>query len=120
MTKLTLGSQGEAAVAEDLQRKGYTILARNYRRPCGEIDIIACTKQMLIFVEVKTRTTNYFDPAELITPTKQKRILRTAEYFLMQNNYATMACRFDSALISWQRATPTITYLQDAFSSDLA
>jgi len=115
MTELTLGARGEAAVADDLQRKGYTILACNYRRPCGEIDIIARDKQTLVFVEVKTRTKNYFDAAELVTPSKQRRVIRTAHCFIMHHNYATMACRFDIALISWQSTLPKITYLEDAF-----
>jgi putative endonuclease len=119
MSHLTLGAQGEAAVADYVQRKGYTILACNYKRPCGEIDIIARSRSMLIFIEVKTRTKNYFDAAELITPAKQKRILMTASSYLLAHNYATMACRFDVALISWQNTLPSITYLQDAFSGDI-
>jgi putative endonuclease len=116
MTHLTLGAQGEAAVADYVQRKGYTILACNYKRPCGEIDIIARSHSMLIFVEVKTRTKNYFDAAELITPAKQKRILMTAHSYLLEYNYATMSCRFDVALIAWHDTLPVITYLQDAFN----
>jgi putative endonuclease len=119
MKHLMLGARGEAVVADDLRRKGYTILACNYKRPCGEIDIIARDRSMLIFIEVKTRTKNYFDAAELITPAKQKRIIMTASSYLLANNYATMACRFDVALISWQNTSPNITYLQDAFSGDI-
>ena len=118
MTHLILGARGEAAVADYVQHKGFTILTCNYKRPCGEIDIIARNRDLLIFVEVKTRTKNYFDAAELITPAKQKRIVMTASSYLLEYNYATMSCRFDVALISWQNESPTITYLQDAFSGD--
>lgn len=119
MTHLILGARGEAAVADDLRHRGYTILACNYKRPCGEIDIIARNQSMIIFIEVKTRTKNYFDAAELITPAKQKRIVMTASSYLLAHNYATMACRFDVALISWHSTSPSITYLHDAFSGDI-
>jgi len=119
MTTSTLGARGEAAIAAYVQRKGYTILACNYKRPYGEIDIIARERNLLIFIEVKTRTKNYFDASELITPAKQKRILKTASSYLIEHNYATLACRFDVALISLQSESPTITYLHDAFSGDI-
>ena len=112
-----IGSAGEELVAQDLRRKGYTVLTLNYTKPYGEIDVIARRDDMLIFVEVKTRTKNYFDPAELVTPAKQKRILTAASSYIFENNYDTMACRFDIALISWHATTPTITYLHDAFGS---
>jgi len=119
MTHLILGARGEAIVADYLQRKGYTLLSCNYKRPCGEIDIIARNKELLVFVEVKTRSKSYFDAAELITPVKQKRIIKTASSYLLEYNYATMSCRFDVALISWQRESPNLTYIQDAFNGDL-
>lgn len=118
MTTSSLGTRGEAAVANYVRRKGYTLLTCNYKRPCGEIDVIARDKSTLIFIEVKTRTKNYFDAAELITPAKQKRIIMTANSYLLEYNHATMACRFDVALVSWQNTSPIITYLQDAFSGD--
>lgn len=111
----TLGTRGETAVVHFLQRKGLTILARNYKRPCGEIDIIARDHHCIVFVEVKTRTKNYFDAAELITPAKQKRIIMTASSYLLEHSYATLTCRFDVALISLHGASPAITYLTDAF-----
>lgn len=117
MKHLTLGSAGEAHVAEDMRRNGYTILTLNYKKPYGELDIVARHDNTLVFVEVKTRATHYFDPAELITPAKQKRLLATAESYVLEQKYDTMACRFDIALISWHATKPVITYLHDAFGT---
>ena len=75
----TLGNQGEKLVADELQKQGFTILARNYRKQFGEIDLIASKKNLLIFVEVKLRSSSTIDLAELIVPVKQRRISAAAK-----------------------------------------
>ena len=85
MNKRGFGSQGEALARDYLQRKGARILEMNYRRPTGEIDIIARQKRTLLFVEVKRRSSLRFGrPAEAVdrvfTPEmaedKRKALLR--------------------------------------------
>ena len=58
--KKSLGDWGENKAAEFLKQKGYQILCQNYRTPFGEIDIIALKKEILFFIEVKTRHNQKF------------------------------------------------------------
>jgi putative endonuclease len=100
-TKLRRGSQGERAAAKFLERRGYRILASNYRTRLGEIDLIAEDRGTLVFIEVKARTTDRFGaPAEAITSAKQARITRLAQQFLAARHLGDRPCRFDAVLIS--------------------
>jgi len=86
-TKIQLGQSGEELAAKYLELNGYAIIARNYRCRIGEIDIIAHKNEVLTFIEVKTRLTTITGyPAEAVTFTKQQKIRRTAQYYLLQNN----------------------------------
>ena len=90
-----LGDFGEAAAAEYLLRQGYQIVEQNYRCAAGEVDIIAKNDTCLLFVEVKTRTSDrYGTPAEAVTPLKQKRMAQTAMQYLSEPP-VTAAVRFD-------------------------
>ncbi|HEV2600692.1 MAG TPA: YraN family protein [Candidatus Babeliales bacterium] len=115
-TQTELGRQGEEQTAQYLQKNGYTILARNYLQRTGEIDVIACSDTMLLFVEVKLRTASHFDMAEVITRSKQKKIITTAKIYLAQHDHDEKTCRFDVALIN--TATRTFHYLKDAFRDE--
>lgn len=89
-----LGRLGETLAAEYLQAKGYRILERNFRSSYGEIDLIACQMDagslrdgsVLVFVEVKTRSTNaYGYPEESVTPAKQAHLLQASQAYLQQH-----------------------------------
>jgi putative endonuclease len=83
--RLGLGAWGEERAVDYLQRQGLKIIARNFTTPVGEIDIIACSKKELVFVEVKTRHSNaYGTPAEAVGPRKQRQIIRTAQWYLAE------------------------------------
>ncbi|MBA8815901.1 putative endonuclease [Microbacterium halimionae] len=74
-----LGRAGEDCAAEYLERKGYKVLARNWRGERGEIDLVVARGQSLVFVEVKTRRTELFGhPLEAIGILKLRRIWRLA------------------------------------------
>ena len=78
------GQFGEQVAAEYLTEKGYRVTARNFHSRFGEVDIIAETPEYLVFVEVKLRKNASFAAArEFVTPAKQRRIILTAEYWLM-------------------------------------
>ena len=80
------GSRGESAAAEYLRKKRYRIVGMNYACRFGEIDLIAETREHIVFVEVKTRKNADFAAArEFVTGAKQRRITATAELWLMQN-----------------------------------
>ncbi len=91
-----LGKKGEDAAAEYLCCHGYRILARNYRVPCGELDIVACQGDTVVFVEVKTRRDNRCGtPGQSVTWRKQQKIIRTARWYLHQYRMEQVPCRFD-------------------------
>ena len=80
------GRNGELLVAEFLRRNGYTVVKRNYRSRFGEIDIICENAEYIVFAEVKARDlSSAYLPREAVTPQKQRRIIRSAEHYLMQN-----------------------------------
>ena len=81
------GAMGEDAACLYLQKQGCRIVARNWRKPCGEIDIIAFDGRTLVFAEVKTRQTNsYGTPLEAITKTKFENIKRGVLNYITENN----------------------------------
>lgn len=80
--------------------KGYRILARRYKTPVGEIDIIARRRGTLVFVEVKARD-NFDAAAEAVTARQQARIVNAAQFWLAAHA-GTMECpmRFDAVLVA--------------------
>jgi len=80
-----IGAWGEQAAADYLVEHGYKIVARNVRTPYGEIDIVARQGEMMIFVEVKTRTSKKMGlPEESVTPRKQEHMLAAAEHYAVE------------------------------------
>lgn len=112
------GDYGEQLVARKLEQQGMKILARNYRKPYGEIDLIAGNKELLLFVEVKLRFSNRIDLAELIGFAKQRRIGTAAMAYLAESDCSDKVCRFDVALVDVTQGKPQITYIADAFQID--
>lgn len=96
MNNRTAGALGEDAACQALRRARIKVLERNYRRPTGEIDIIAQEGRTLLFIEVKARSsTKYGRPAEAVTRTKQLHILRTAMCYLAEHGLDDASVRFD-------------------------
>ena len=116
-TKL-LGSWGEEQAANYLKRKGCRILGMNYRCRFGEIDIIACDRNYLIFAEVKLRKDASFAQArEYVTIGKQNRIRATAALWLGQNA-TELQPRFDVIEIyapQGRKGAVRIRHVEDAF-----
>jgi putative endonuclease len=76
----TTGNRGETLAAECLQRKGYKILQRNYRSKWGEVDIIAKIDQTVVFVEVKTKSSDkYGEPWEMVNNWKIEQVKKMGE-----------------------------------------
>lgn len=108
------GRYGEEEAVRFLEKKGVKILARNFRDRDGEIDIIAEEDGVLVFVEVKyRRSSRYGEPEEAVTADKQRRICRTALYYLHQTGRGTqIPVRFDVISVT----DKSIRHIRDAFS----
>ncbi len=121
MTKerLGIGQRGEAAAAEYLQKRGWRVVARNYRTPLGELDLVAERRGILAFVEVKTRTSDLFGEGyEAVTARKREKLYRLAEYYLMDRRGSHLTVRFDVVSVRMDAASGTVEKLEhweDAF-----
>lgn len=95
------GSLGESIAEKYLRDKGYKIIERRYRIRGGEIDLVAIDKGAVVFVEVKTRTSEeYGAPEEAVGTTKQKRLLRAvARYLAAHKEFEKMNRRIDVVAI---------------------
>ncbi|MBI2775582.1 YraN family protein [Candidatus Dependentiae bacterium] len=110
-----IGQLGEDAAVQHLLSNNYTIVARNFRKKGGEIDIIAQKKDLIVFVEVKTRTSNYFALSEIIVPSKQRKIIITAHSYILENKLRDYILRFDIALVHQVGEKFKIDYIENAF-----
>ena len=94
-----LGAKGESMVAQFLQKKGHTILKRNYTCRFGEIDIIAEKDNTIIFIEVKSRSENAIVPGlEAVDSHKRRRIIAAATDYIVKTK-TELQPRFDVALV---------------------
>jgi putative endonuclease len=113
-----LGKLGEDLAAEELQRRGYAILARRYRTRFGEIDIVARDEVSIVFVEVKARrTARYGEAAEAVPFWKQRRIAAMALDYLARADRLDNPCRFDVVAIDGLGSGKVdVRVIQNAFS----
>lgn len=112
-----IGKEGEDRAAQFLSKQGYRILERNYRTRSGEIDLIALHQGEVVFVEVKTRTSNAFGAPELaVTPQKQQRMIKAALGYIKHKKLHQVPCRFDVVAISTAAKEPEL--IQNAFEMD--
>lgn len=109
----TRGQEAEALAAAFLEQKGLRIVARNYRTRHGEIDLIARDRNMLVFVEVRARSSDAFGgAASSITAAKREKLLLAARQYLAGDR-SPPACRFDALLVNGK--TQEIEWIRNAF-----
>ena len=114
------GILGEQLVAAKLELSGFTILAQNYTKQYGEIDIIAQKDERVLFVEVKTRHNPLFVMAELIPRSKQKKMIAVAKEYIARHNIVDVVCQSDVALVTLRAGkNATVTYIPNAFTEDM-
>ena len=110
-----LGQKGEELAKDYLLKKGYKILHCNWKSGKREIDIIAENKDYIVFVEVKTRTDDYYmHPRHAVTSEKQKSIIYTAESYLERYNI-NKESRFDIISIISNGTSVEVEHIEDAF-----
>ena len=111
-----LGKFGEDLACRELERRGYAILARRYRRRGGELDIVARDGQTVVFVEVKTREgCDYGAGGESVTLRKRRRMANGALDYLTRHRLGECPCRFDVVSIDVSREPPNLELYQNAF-----
>jgi len=115
--KLNLGQRGEKLAVRTLRAAGCRILARNYRCPAGEADVIALQGDTLVFAEVKTRASGgYADPVTAVDARKRARYRKMARYYLHHTGRSDLPVRFDVvAIIMPEGGKPQIRHIPDAF-----
>ncbi|MCB9247989.1 MAG: YraN family protein [Ignavibacteriales bacterium] len=115
--KKETGDRGEKLAAELLIKKNYKIVEQNYRFGHGEIDIIAKDKDVLVFVEVKTRKNLEFGPPEFaVTKNKHRQIRKIAEAYLYEKKISDLDCRIDVvAILLKKNLPPEINHIENAF-----
>jgi len=111
----SLGDLGEEKAAAYLMEKGYQIEARNYRFKRNEVDIIARKNELLVFVEVKTKSySTYGHPEEQVDEKKAARIIEAADQYVYEVNWL-QNIRFDVISIIKKHNDCIITHFEDAF-----
>ena len=110
-----LGTVGETLAKKYLEQKGYNVLEINWRHKRWEIDLIAEKSQEIVFVEVKTRTGNFFGEPELaVTKTKQNFLGQAASEYMNQKRLGGDV-RFDIISITVKSFGNEILHVEDAF-----
>lgn len=109
------GKKGEKLAAEFLEKNGYEILHTNWISGKNEIDIIAKTPELLVIVEVKSRSTRKFSaPEAAVTDAKIRRLTQAAEDFLREND-VDLPVRFDVISVVSAGENAEIQHIEDAF-----
>jgi putative endonuclease len=113
------GRVAEELAARFLEALGLRIVARNWLRPGGELDIVASDAGTCVFVEVRSRTgTELGHPLESVTPAKRAQVVRTARLYLAEQPGPTAGYRFDVVAVTFDpegRARPDLVHVPDAF-----
>jgi putative endonuclease len=111
-----LGIKGENLAVKFLKEKGYRIIARNYKTPVGEIDIIAQDGNTVVFIEVKTRADEFFcQPFEAVNKRKRQKLKNVALFYL-KRQVMEFPVRFDVLSIFYrENGKKEIEHIKDAF-----
>ena len=117
---LRTGRRGEEDAYFYLRRRGYTIIARNYRSPNhrGELDLVGWERDVLCFIEVKTRTTRDFQPAEAAVDREKQRELSLVARDFLRHMPDSCEWRFDVLAVYYDHGTSQTSFelFQNAFS----
>lgn len=110
-----LGKKGEEAATNHLRQHGFEIIERNWLYEKYEIDIIAQNEEYIVFVEVKTRSSDMWgNPEEAISKGKIRRIVDAADFYLKENEI-DLPARFDVIAAIWTGKEFEIEHIDDAF-----
>ncbi|MEJ2361834.1 MAG: YraN family protein [Gammaproteobacteria bacterium] len=113
------GKQAEDLACQYLRQRGLKLLERNYNTRYGEIDLVMRDADTTVFVEVRLRQHGgMVDPVSSITPYKQRKLTRTAQYYLQQKRLHALApTRFDVVAVTEQDTQFHIEWIKNAFEA---
>jgi putative endonuclease len=115
-TRSALGARGEDATLEAYRRRGFHEVARNWRCPLGELDLVVARGGLLVFCEVKTRTGSAFGGGyEAVTWSKRRKLRQVAQAFLSAERPVQPALRFDVASVWLGPGGADVELFEDAF-----
>lgn len=110
---LSLGRRGELAAEQLLRAKGYKIIAHGEKDQLGEIDLIAVDGRIVVFIEVKTRSSEYHGhPADQVDEQKQRQLTRAALRFRSRRGLLEEAGRFDVIAVWWPADAPEPNHIE--------
>lgn len=114
---LLAGEAAEKQANRYLQDKGLRLVDRNVRTPHGEIDLVMLDHDTMVFVEVRYRKSGRYGLAEeTVTRGKQQKLIRSAQWFLQQNNeHSGRSCRFDLVAITGDNQAGDPNWITNAF-----
>ncbi len=120
MDRGEIGRKSEREAEDYLKKRGFCILARNFRSRRGEIDLIAMDQSELVFVEVRyRRSSGYGTPMETVDFWKRRRIVKAAEYYLLRKGMSHIPCRFDVlALCPGKGGNVDVEHCRNAFDRE--
>lgn len=116
MSRSTLGRSGEDAARDAYVRRGYRVVARNWRCRLGELDLVLERRGVLVFCEVKARRAGPFGGGyEAVGRRKRTKLRALAEAFLQETGFRPHAVRFDVASVDASGGRSDVEVFEDAF-----
>jgi putative endonuclease len=117
MVRERVWREGERAAWALYRSRGYRLVARNWRCPLGELDLVVARGDVLVFCEVKARAgTRLGAPFEAVTSAKRRKLRHLAEAFVAAVRPTGASYRFDVASVTWSSGVPPSVHLfEDAF-----
>ena len=118
--RLALGQRAEGLAATYLEGLGYTVLARNWRRPEGELDLVVAKEGLCVFVEVRSRTgIERGHPLETVDGRKRARVRRAARLYIDEERPPMAVFRFDVVGVTFalDESPPELVHVEDAFQA---
>ncbi len=111
-----LGKRGEDIAKEAVTEMGYEMVARNYRCPLGEVDLIARDGDTLVFIEIKTRRGKGLAGAkEAVGPRKRRQLSKVALYYMKKEGFLGQKARFDVVAVGLEGGRARLEVIKDAF-----
>lgn len=112
-----LGLRGERIAERALKQAKMRVLARRFRTPVGELDLVARDGDTIVFVEVKTQTSEaHIDPRDRLTPGKRAALIRAAKWMIRARKWEQKPLRFDVVTVIMDASEPRVEHIRDAFS----